>query len=41
MQAIYRRGAPFAPPVTLIIPAHNEAHIIVRTLEAIDAAAAA
>lgn len=30
---------PFAPPVTVIIPAHNEAHVIGRTLEAVEAAA--
>lgn len=39
VQGLYRRQAPFAPPVTLIIPAHNEAHIIARTLEAIEASA--
>jgi glycosyltransferase involved in cell wall biosynthesis len=31
---------PFSPPVTVIVPAHNEAHVITRTLSAIDAAAA-
>jgi len=29
----------FAPPLTIIIPAHNEAHIIGRTLSALEAAA--
>ena len=29
----------YAPPLTIIIPAHNEAHVIARTLAAIDAAA--
>src|SRR5690606_2293110 len=31
---------PFSPPVTVIVPAHIEAHVITRTLSAIDAAAA-
>ncbi|ODT72802.1 MAG: hypothetical protein ABS75_03095 [Pelagibacterium sp. SCN 63-23] len=30
---------PFAPAVTVIIPAHNEAHVIGRTLAAVEAAA--
>ncbi|MFC7705616.1 glycosyltransferase [Plastorhodobacter daqingensis] len=39
VQAILRRKQRFAPPVTVIIPAHNEAHIITRTIAALDAAA--
>lgn len=39
IQAIIRRRGHFSPPVTVIIPAHNEAHILQRTLNAIDAAA--
>ncbi len=31
----------FAPPVTVIIPAHNEAHVISRTLSAVNKAAEA
>jgi len=41
VRALLRPGKPFAPPVTIIIPAHNEAHVIGRTLGAIDAAARA
>lgn len=37
--ALSRRRA-FAPPVSILIPAHNEAHQIRDTLEAVDAAAA-
>lgn len=40
LQAILRRRSAFAPPVTVIVPAHNEAHVIARTIGAIDAAAA-
>ncbi|MGY6627184.1 MAG: glycosyltransferase family 2 protein [Oceanicaulis sp.] len=36
---ISRRRA-FAPPVTVLVPAHNEAHQIHETLRAVDAAAA-
>lgn len=39
LQALLRRKQRFSPPVTVIIPAHNEAHVIARTLAAIDAAA--
>lgn len=39
-EALLRRKAAFAPPLTVIIPAHNEAHVIGRTLEAVAAAAA-
>ncbi|RYE09366.1 MAG: glycosyltransferase family 2 protein [Hyphomicrobiales bacterium] len=39
-QSLLRPLPPFAPPVTIIVPAHNEAHVIGRTLSAIDAAAA-
>jgi glycosyltransferase involved in cell wall biosynthesis len=39
VQYIRRPKAPFAPPLTLIIPAHNEAHVIGRTLAAVDASA--
>jgi glycosyltransferase involved in cell wall biosynthesis len=38
-EALMRPRRSFAPPVTVIIPAHNEAHVIARTLEAVDAAA--
>lgn len=38
--ALLRRPKPFAPPVTVIVPAHNEAHVIGRTLAAINGAAA-
>jgi len=37
--ALLRPPQAFAPPVTVIIPAHNEAHIIGRTLAAVAAAA--
>lgn len=40
LQAIMRRKSDFAPPVTVIIPAHNEAHIIGRTIAALEASAA-
>jgi len=30
---------PFTPPLTIVIPAHNEAHVIGRTLAAVEAAA--
>lgn len=40
LQNVLRRKLRFAPPVTVIIPAHNEAHIIVRTLASLDASAA-
>lgn len=40
LQSLFRRRTQFTPPVTVIIPAHNEAHVITRTLMAIDAAAA-
>lgn len=40
IQAIIRRKQHFAPPVTVIIPAHNEAHVITRTIAALDEAAA-
>lgn len=40
VQSLLRPPKPFAPPVTIIVPAHNEAHVIGRTLAAIDAAAA-
>lgn len=40
IQVIVRRKSDFAPPLTVIIPAHNEAHIIGRTIAALDAAAA-
>jgi cellulose synthase/poly-beta-1,6-N-acetylglucosamine synthase-like glycosyltransferase len=38
--SLLRPLKPFAPPVTIIVPAHNEAHVIGRTLGAIDGAAA-
>lgn len=40
VQALIRRRETFAPPVTIIIPAHNEEHVIARTIAAIDASAA-
>jgi glycosyltransferase involved in cell wall biosynthesis len=40
VQALLRPLPPFAPAVTVIVPAHNEAHVIGRTLAAINAAAA-
>ncbi|HWJ87265.1 MAG TPA: glycosyltransferase family 2 protein [Pelagibacterium sp.] len=39
LQSLLRRTSDFAPPVTIIIPAHNEAHVIGQTLAAIDASA--
>lgn len=39
-QAIMRRKVAFAPPVTVIIPAHNEAHVIDRTISTLDGSAA-
>ena len=40
-QAILRRKETFTPPVTVIVPAHNEAHVIGRTIASLDASAAA
>ncbi len=40
IRSVLRRRHHFTPPVTVIIPAHNEAHILPRTLAALDAAAA-
>lgn len=37
--AVLRPLPAFAPPVTIIIPAHNEGHVIARTLLAVDSAA--
>ncbi|MBJ3786484.1 glycosyltransferase [Devosia sediminis] len=39
LTAVLRPRRAFAPPVSIIIPAHNEAHVIRRTLTAVDAAA--
>ena len=39
LQSIIRRKHSFSPPVTVIIPAHNEAHVIGRTIAALDLAA--
>src|SRR5690606_24356028 len=39
LRAIVFRGKPISPDVTVIIPAHNESHVIKRTLDAVDAAA--
>ncbi|MGB3338805.1 MAG: glycosyltransferase family 2 protein [Devosia sp.] len=39
LRAFLHPPKPFAPPVTIIIPAHNEAHVIERTLVAVEAAA--
>lgn len=36
-----RKRKKFAPPISIIVPAHNEAHCIAGTLRAIDAAALA
>lgn len=41
VQMIIRRKQHFTPPVTVIIPAHNEAHVIARTIAALDESAAA
>lgn len=40
LQSLLRRKSVYMPDVTVIIPAHNEAHVIARTLAAVDAAAA-
>lgn len=40
VQAIIRRKVTFTPPVTVIVPAHNEAHVIGRTIASLDASAA-
>jgi len=40
LQSLLRRKSAFAPPVTVIVPAHNEEHVIARTIAAIDASAA-
>ncbi len=39
LRNLVRPPKPLAPPVTIIIPAHNESHVIARTLKAVDAAA--
>lgn len=39
LQAIVRKKVAFTPPVTVIIPAHNEAHILGHTIASLDAAA--
>ena len=39
VQAIIRPKRTFTPPVTVIIPAHNEAHILMRTIASLDASA--
>lgn len=39
-QAIIRRKLGFSPPVTVIVPAHNEAHVIGRTIAALNTSAA-
>jgi glycosyltransferase involved in cell wall biosynthesis len=39
LRAIVFRGKRISPDVTVIIPAHNESHVIKRTLDAVDAAA--
>ena len=41
LQAIIRRKVTFTPPVTVIVPAHNEAHVIGRTIASLDASAGA
>ena len=40
LRNLLRPPRPMAPPVTIIIPAHNESHVITRTITAVDAAAA-
>ena len=40
LRALLRRRPGYCPPVTVIIPAHNEAHILPRTLNALEKAAA-
>ncbi|RDE10034.1 glycosyltransferase [Pelagibacterium lacus] len=40
LKSVLGRKRRFSPAVTVIIPAHNEAHILPRTLAALDAAAA-
>lgn len=39
LRALVFRGKRISPDVTVIIPAHNESHVIKRTLDAVDAAA--
>jgi len=39
VRTLLRPPRPMAPPVTIIIPAHNESHVIARTLGAVDVAA--
>jgi len=39
LQHIGRSTKPFAPPVTLILPAYNEAHVAASAIAAVDAAA--
>jgi cellulose synthase/poly-beta-1,6-N-acetylglucosamine synthase-like glycosyltransferase len=39
LQAIFRRKVTFTPPVTVIIPAHNEAHVLARTIASLDLSA--
>ena len=39
LQAIFRRKVTFAPPLTVLIPAHNEAHILSRTIASLDVSA--
>ena len=40
IRALIRRRPKYCPPVTVIIPAHNEAHILPHTLAALEKAAA-
>ncbi|WP_421950723.1 glycosyltransferase [Pelagibacterium sp.] len=40
LRAFLRRKPEYCPPVTVIIPAHNETHILPRTLAALEKAAA-
>ena len=39
LRNVLRPPRPMAPPVTIIIPAHNESHVITRTITAVDIAA--
>jgi len=39
LQSIFRRHRTYQPPITLIIPAHNESHVIGACIAAADAAA--
>ena len=40
VQSLYRTTSSFAPDITVVLPAHNEAHVIASTIAALDKAAA-